>query len=238
MAQKQLVLSVTGLSQYVRLQNCERFLRFRLYPKEAKNLQEKWGLSFQPLTPLLEDSGLKFEKAIERQIEQIGEPVLDLSEMDREETVRFLKDSDSPINLIQPQLSSRLGNVFCRGRADVVRLHRNQKGELNVLITDIKASRKAKMEHCLQVATYAKVLSEMAREAGLEIHSLNGSVLHLQEDGSLPLYDPNIANVDLSTYFIVLERLLLASDCLVDRIASAPFEDVFYHLNYRCDGCY
>ena len=46
-------LNVTSLSQYVRLQNCDRFLRFRLRPDEERALRKKWNITIQPLTPLL-----------------------------------------------------------------------------------------------------------------------------------------------------------------------------------------
>jgi len=57
-------LSPTSIAQYVRLENCERFLRFRLVPDDLKRLEKKWNLTIQPLTPLLKESGADFEKNI------------------------------------------------------------------------------------------------------------------------------------------------------------------------------
>ena len=72
----------------------------------------KWDLTIQPLTPLLRESGSEFERKVRR-----------------------------PVILLQPSLEAPLGNYLCNGRADVVRLHRDRKDRLHVLVADIKASR-------------------------------------------------------------------------------------------------
>jgi hypothetical protein len=41
-------LNVTSLSQYVRLNNCDRFLRLQLREDERKALLRRWGLTIQP----------------------------------------------------------------------------------------------------------------------------------------------------------------------------------------------
>lgn len=233
----QIPLSITSISQFIRLQNCERYLRFRLFPNEAKEFLDRWNLTIQPLTPLLEDSGARFEKAVERFLESTGEVVIDLEGEDKEVTLEWMKQVDEPVLIFQAMLSADIGNFNCRGRADIVRLSRADNGELNILIGDIKASRKERMEHCLQVALYARVIEEMAKDANLPIGSISGTVLHMDEDGDVIGWDPKNSSVDLPTYYMVLDRVLIAEDCLAGRIASAEFEDVFYHLNYRCDGC-
>jgi hypothetical protein len=40
-------LSPTSLAQYIRLENCERFLRFRLVPDDLRCLEKKWDLTIQ-----------------------------------------------------------------------------------------------------------------------------------------------------------------------------------------------
>ena len=57
-------LSVISLSQYVRLENRERFLRFRLRGDDEKAMLRKWDLTIQPLTPLLRESGSEFERNV------------------------------------------------------------------------------------------------------------------------------------------------------------------------------
>lgn len=230
-------INVTSISQFIRLQNCERFLRFRLFPNEQKELLERWGLSIQPLTPLLEDSGSRFEDEVEDFLLSLGENVIELDDDNVERTLEWMKQAKEPIILFQSRLSAEIGNYICAGRADIVRLRRPEGKGLEILVGDIKASRKERMEHCLQVALYARVLQEMASEAGLAIDGITGTVLHMDEKGEVIGWDPKNPSVDLPTYNMVLDRVLIADDCLVDRIAKTEFNEVFYHLNYRCDGC-
>ena len=152
MPQEPLSLSVTSISQFVSFQNCERYLRFRIYPNEAKDFLDRWGLTIQPLTPLLADAGTEFEQNVEGKIAETGEEVIDLRDADEKETVRWLQEASSPVNLLQAPVSAQLGRIICRGEADIVRLHRDKSGRLHVHIADIKASRKPRMEHQLQVA--------------------------------------------------------------------------------------
>ena len=46
-------LGVTSLSQYVKMQNCDRFLRFRLAAHEDRALRAKWSVEIQPIGKLL-----------------------------------------------------------------------------------------------------------------------------------------------------------------------------------------
>ncbi|MGB9521531.1 MAG: hypothetical protein ACPL6F_02125, partial [Anaerolineales bacterium] len=75
-------LSPTTLSQYIRLENCERFLRFRLVPEDVERLKKRWGLTIQPLTPLLKESGFDFEQNITTRLAAKGEAVIDLEKQD------------------------------------------------------------------------------------------------------------------------------------------------------------
>ncbi len=237
MSTKFIDLNVTSISQFVRLQNCERFLRFRLFPKEAYAYLKRWDLKIQPLTPLLQDSGLEFEKDIVKELKRRGETVIDLEAGDEKGTARWLREFDQPIVLFQPHLSANIGNYECHGIGDLIRLKRKADGAITAHVADVKASRKPKMEHCLQVALYVQVLTSMAETEGQSITECIGTVMHIQEDGSLPEMDENAGRVDLDTYDAILERLILDENCLVDRVAAAGPDEAFYHLNYKCDGC-
>lgn len=130
-------LSPTSLSQFVRFDNCERFLRFRLVPEDAERLQKKWGVTIQPLTPLLKEAGAEFEREIVQKLEQQGETVIDLSNKGLEATVSALKQISEPTLLFQPTLEAPLGDYFCSGRCDILRVSRDRENKLNVLIADI-----------------------------------------------------------------------------------------------------
>ncbi|MFO7965306.1 MAG: hypothetical protein R6U50_15385 [Desulfobacterales bacterium] len=230
-------LNVTSLSQYVRLENCERYLRFRLRPDEAKAMLERWNLTIQPLTPLLKEAGVAFERDVAERVAARGEEVVSLEGQDVGATVQQLRTARQPTVLLQPSLEAPLGRYLCNGRADVVRLERDRKNRLRVIVSDVKASRHERMEHRLQVATYARMIEWLAGEDGVPLGDIDGVVLHIQEDGTIPTLDPDGPFFDLETYTTILERLAIDPDSVVNRILELPFREVSYHLGYKCDGC-
>lgn len=230
-------LSPTSLSQYVRLENCERYLRFRLQPDDVDRLEKKWGLTIQPLTPLLKESGADFEHDIAARLVGKGEAVVDLDNQEFPETLKWLREVKTPTVLFQPSLEATIGDYDCSGRADLIRLSRDPQNRLKVLIADIKASRTEKMEHRLQVATYARMIQVAANQQKIPIAEIKGTVLIRQDDGSYPTLGSNTPTFDLDTYLSILDRLVVREDSVVKQVASRPFEKNFYHLGYKCDGC-
>src|SRR6476659_8633224 len=59
-------LTPTDVSQFVRLEQCERFLRFRLAERAGQNFMEDYDVTPQRITPLLSLSGHEFEEGIEK----------------------------------------------------------------------------------------------------------------------------------------------------------------------------
>lgn len=230
-------LSPTSLSQYIRLENCERYLRFRLVPADVDRLEKRWGITIQPLTPLLKESGADFEQNIAAKLAAKGEVIIDLDKKDLQETLKWFREIKTPTILFQPTLEAPIGDYFCSGRADVIHLSRDRQGHLKVLIADIKASRKEKTEHRLQVAIYARMIQTLAQDLQIPIADIQGTVLTKQDDGSYPTLNPDTPTFDLDTYQSILDRLVVHEDAVVKRVASGSFEDAFYHLSYKCDGC-
>lgn len=237
MTQKLNRLSPTSLAQYIKLDNCDRFLRFRMNPEDEKRLLRRWNLTIQPLTPLLKEEGAAFEARVAEQIAGQGETVVNLDGTGPEETLRLLQNVREPTILLQASLEAPLGDYWLAGRADAIRLTRDRQGRLEVLIADIKASRQERTEHRLQVAVYAHMIQQLAAEQGLTVAGVQGAVLTLQEDGRIPALHADTLSFDLDTYLALLDRLVVQPDSTVRGILAQPFEDVFYHLSYRCDGC-
>jgi len=235
-------LGVTSLSQYVKMQNCDRFLRFRLAAHEDRALRAKWNVEIQPLTPLLRESGQVFEEAVEAQLAQSGEQVINLGENSENDisqndmTLDWLRKASKPVILLQPAIGGQMGRYSYTGVADVVRLHRDKKKRLHIYIGDIKASRVERTEHRLQVAAYAYLLRGMADAAGIKIESMRGGVLTLQDDGSIPELDPD-NYFDLDTYITILHHVAIDDDCVVNQVAAKKFDEIDYHLGRHCDGC-
>src|SRR5437764_12440472 len=59
-------LTPTDVSQFVRLEQCKRFLRFRLAERAGQKFMEDYDVNPQRITPLLSLSGHDFEKGIEK----------------------------------------------------------------------------------------------------------------------------------------------------------------------------
>src|SRR5580700_2848608 len=61
-------LTPTDVSQFVRLDQCERFLRFRLAERAGQKFMEEYDVNPQRITPLLSLSGHDFEEQIEQSL--------------------------------------------------------------------------------------------------------------------------------------------------------------------------
>jgi hypothetical protein len=61
-------LTPTDVSQFVRLEQCERFLRFRLAERAGQKFMEDYDVNPQRITPLLSLSGHEFEEGIEKAV--------------------------------------------------------------------------------------------------------------------------------------------------------------------------
>lgn len=230
-------LSPTSLSQYIRLENCERYLRFRICPEDEKRLRKKWNITIQPLTPLLKEAGSEFEQNVAEKIAAHGETVINLDGEGIDATQNWLRDVKSPTILFQPTLEAPMGKYHCSGRADVIRLSRDYKKRLKIIVADIKATRNERMEHRLQVANYVHLLLNVIKNSDISLASIQGNVLTMGDDGEIPSLDPAEPSFDLDTYLSLLERLVIGPDSVVDRIVNMPFAQLFFHLNYKCDGC-
>src|SRR5262249_1960745 len=65
-ANRPLRLTPTDVSQFVRLEQCERFLRFRLAERAGQKFMEDYDVTPQRITPLRSLSGHEFEEGIEK----------------------------------------------------------------------------------------------------------------------------------------------------------------------------
>src|SRR5881397_1800671 len=61
-------ISPTDVSQFVRLEQCERYLRFRLAERSGRTFMREYDVTPQRITPLLSLSGREFEDSVETHI--------------------------------------------------------------------------------------------------------------------------------------------------------------------------
>src|SRR5687768_14935949 len=66
--ERPLRISPTDVSQFVRLEQCERYLRFRLAERDGQKYMRAYDVIPQRITPLLTLEGLAFERAVEQRI--------------------------------------------------------------------------------------------------------------------------------------------------------------------------
>ncbi|MBA3716487.1 MAG: hypothetical protein H0W76_29230, partial [Pyrinomonadaceae bacterium] len=75
----QRVLGAQRLAQYVSRNRCERYLRLALFPSEGNELKVRYGVTFEPLSPLLSSEGQSFERDKVEELRGQGEQIVDLT---------------------------------------------------------------------------------------------------------------------------------------------------------------
>lgn len=229
-------MSAQRLAQYVARGRCERHLRFTLFPGEAKELLDRYGLEFEPLSPLLSREGQEYER---EQFEELSrrERVVDMRNRTSDDFIRELRTQDATRRVFyyQPTMSARLGGWPCAGVADFVLIERDAEGgRIKATVIDVKASRRQSVGYRLQVAFYARLLREALSSAGFRDAEMRGAVAardsELTEDGE---FEP----FDLTLYDDEIERLVIAHDGDVARAARTERGAAQYHLRPSCDGC-
>ena len=137
-------ISPTDVSQFVRLEQCERYLRFRLAERDGQKFMRAYDVIPQRITPLLTQAGLDFEGRIEQQIRKVFKSVhfaeKDAVEVDRpddnpgviEEARRLAPGG--VIILFQPRLQVEVDGWLIRGDVDLLRLERHPDGNLHAMI--------------------------------------------------------------------------------------------------------
>jgi hypothetical protein len=265
LATSPLRLTPTDVSQFVRLDQCERFLRFRLAERAGQDFMKEYDVNPQRITPLLSLSGHDFEEGVEAELGKhfrtinyaAKAPAHDRPTNKKEVVEEVRKLSPGQILLLfQPRLEVELNGWVIRGDLDLVKLERQADGTLNVLITDMKSTTRAKVEHRLQVAFYRLMLEQLFKEASISHTSVQMGILFRptadltpeQEDEIKPLREAakGVFGLDGSLMELVADSdayvqsahdLVLAKDSTAHRVARTPFADIPFSLNFKCDGC-
>ena len=124
-------LTPTDVSQFVGLEQCERFLRFRLAERAGQDFMEPFGVVPQRMTPLLSLSGHDFEVGIE-ELARRGGPAASTTppgtprpttgpRTTRRSSARpaALKPGESVL-LFQPRLEAEIDGWRLRGDVDLL----------------------------------------------------------------------------------------------------------------------
>jgi PD-(D/E)XK nuclease superfamily len=259
-------LTPTDVSQFVRLEQCERFLRFRLAERAGQKFMKDYDVTPQRITPLLSLSGHEFEEGIEkalgsrfRTVHYAAKASQDHNRPHNNEEVvsevRKLKPGKSLL-LFQPRLEAEITGWLLRGDLDLVRLERLADGTLHVLIGDMKSTVEVKVEHRLQVAFYRVMLERLFEQGSIAHEPVQMGILFRppadpspEEQIELkPLKDAAKETFDLDdallevvadpqAYVQSVHDLVLAKESTAQRVSQTSFEKIPFCLSFKCDGC-
>ncbi len=227
-------LTADRLSQYVKRNRCERFLRFSLFKSEADGFARRYGVRLETLSPLLAESGQSYEREVVSELEREGARVRDLFNKPSADFLDAVaSQTDQKVFYYQSKLASPIGQIECEGIADLILIEKLSADSFNVCVIDIKSSRRETTGYRLQVAFYARLLEEMFARLNWKLNRLTGAI-HLK---GKKLSLDTIDQFELELYADEIERLVAGDNSDVVRVVKSIFTDTAYHLNYNCDGC-
>src|SRR4051812_8498645 len=248
-------ISPTDVSQFVRLEQCERYLRFRLAERSGRTFMREYDVAPQRITPLLSLSGREFEESVEKEIGLRHRAVQYADrtsvEVDRPvnndaviEEARKLPPGQVVV-LFQPRLQAEIDGWLIRGDLDVLRLERQADGGLHALITDLKSTTEAKVEHRLQVAFYHLTLARLFEQHGVPCAQVQTGVLFRGQAEPTPIQTEQLKRLgeaartwlgldegllevvaDPDAYLQAVRDLVIGPDSAARRVAFAPFQAV------------
>ncbi|MEA2597602.1 MAG: hypothetical protein QOF01_4071, partial [Thermomicrobiales bacterium] len=172
-----IAVSPTDIAQFVRLDQCRRFLRLRLTELRAgSTFLRSSGVAPQEAPPLLAQSGVDFEAGVVQEIRawlpveafdaatRRAEGRADDNALVIEAAAALLPGAT--LCLLQPRLRVDLDGWLVTGDVDILRLDRGEDGQLSAFIADVKSSASSKLEHRLQVAFYHELLRTLFEDRG------------------------------------------------------------------------
>ncbi|MCA9877183.1 MAG: PD-(D/E)XK nuclease family protein, partial [Thermomicrobiales bacterium] len=179
----------TIVSQYVRLDQCRRYLRLALHERAAgsSNFLRAYDVAPQEILPLLTRSGAEFEQRVEAETAKHC-PTRNLASAqatsprppDNRELIdaALALEPGGTLVLFQVRLRVTVGGWDLTGDADIIHLARDASGALDVLVADMKATTTEKIEHRLQVAFYREMLGALFAGACAPVRRIDIGVLY------------------------------------------------------------
>jgi len=224
----------------------------------------------QSIPPLLTRSGERFELRTEDAARN-GFTTLNFS-TERERSSGWKDDNERFLEIVrtlpvgevvvlfQVRLRVDINGWLLRGDADLLRIQRDDAGQIRVLVADMKSTTTAKVEHRLQVAFYHEMLAALFARQGIDCASIQMGILfrgfpdgeRVHTDAEQIVVDAQRADAlrlfnvpdallevvdDPESYIGSVQDLVTGPQSTALRVATRDFDDVPYHLTYKCDGC-
>jgi len=236
-------LSATDIASFVRLQLCRRYLAFQA--GRGKEKVEEVQRRFRILAdPAYQEVGLRSEETVRSLLEKHGfQPAQGL--LDESTWPRWLEevgkaDPGKALYAREVKISGQVGVFSLEGRIDFVLLLWKD-GAPKVRVLELKASRRNRSHHYVQLALYASLVK--ANPPIWQGQPVEVDYLVVRVDpGTMapenPLRPPTREEKKLLEQAIQDVEDLLKEGGLVEEILSEP--DPFripYTLNARCDAC-
>jgi hypothetical protein len=254
------------VSQFVRLEQCERFLRLRLAEMAGQKFMEPYDVAVQRVTPLMTLSGRKFEDAVKKELggrfrflhyaEKHGDAHNRLANnTDVLVQVRGLKPGEAVL-LFRTRLEVMIDGWLLRSDVDLIKLSRSADGALDVLIADMKSTAEVKVEHRLQVAFYHLMLAALFKTEDVAAATWRAGILFRPLVDPTPEKETEVAPLrhaaktefgledcllelvaDQAAYVRSAQDLVLGADSTARRIANTELDELPYSLSFKCDDC-
>jgi hypothetical protein len=255
----------TDLAGYLRLDQCERFLKLQIHYRNAgSDFMTEMDVVPRALSPVLSDIGRAFEATVIEQLQR-AMPVIDYSlqrttATDNLELIRALLELPvgERIALTQPRLGATLAGWALRGDIDLLLIERSASG-YRCTILDMKSSVTSKVEHRVQVAVYREMLESLLIGTGVAAVEVRIGILYRgtahpeqlsDEDRELDdlrraaaealgIADARLELTDPDVlYRDAVDDLLLGENALARRVATSPLDATEFEFTPRCDGCF
>ena len=236
-------LSITDIASFVRLQLCRRYPAFQAGRGERKvrEILEQ----FRTLAdPVYQEVGLRSEVAVEDLLKRHNlRPAPGL--LEESTWPRWLEEvgravPGGALYAREVEISGQVGVFPLQGRMDLVLLHW-EDGVPKVRVLELKASRRNRSHHYVQLALYASLVKGMPPIWKGQLVEVDYLVVRV-DPGTMapedPLRSPTREEKKLLEQAIQDVEDLLKKGGLVEKILSGP--DPFqipYTLNARCDAC-
>ncbi|HYH13414.1 MAG TPA: AAA domain-containing protein [Thermomicrobiales bacterium] len=264
-------ISPTDISQFIRLEQCERYLSLRLRERaEGRDFLLAEDVAPQSIPPILTRSGASFEQSVESEITRRHQTLR--FGPDRRRELHLTNDNNDALRalttlgagesvvLFQPRIEATLGGWRLRGDVDLLRAERDLEGTLHLLLADMKSSTASRVEHRLQVAFYHEMLASLMNRAGIPHAPIEMAILYrgpVRDSLLTPMEDREEqerqradAEATLGTTAGLLDRvrdvdaylgsvadLVTGPESTARRVLETDFEQLPFHLTYKCDGC-
>ena len=246
----------SAIASFLRSDQCQRQLRFSLYPRETlSDVAMAAGVELEHLPPTLTRAGFRWEMSVQEQLD-IGSIRTTANAVLADEAWKRRIEGLAPggkLIALQAELEGKLGAWPVIGaRPDLILFARDESGLLSLLIADLKASHSVELEHRIQVAIYASLLAPLYPGSPIE-----QAVIYRQPLEPETTWTPSIA-ADKSAALTVLgldrdaclsittypaeylelaDQLISDPDSLTKQINSTEFAALPFHISAKCDTC-